>query len=150
MEALMNGLVGSFCLIDDFRKVFEPAWTKGLIANDSGVGDRGIGIDDLGHCVSSDALSAIQGLLFDLRPSLFAAAVPASAPLSTMHGAVAPMRRGVGCIVRVAQRPMRGVFLVDSTPLAVCDNLGIRYQRVFAGYAACSKREVVPEFQTIS
>jgi hypothetical protein len=33
MEALLNGLVGLFCLIDDFRKVFEPAWTKGLIAN---------------------------------------------------------------------------------------------------------------------
>jgi hypothetical protein len=44
MEAPMESLVGLFRLIDDFRKVFEPAWTKGLIASGQRKRRRATGI----------------------------------------------------------------------------------------------------------
>jgi len=140
----MDSVVALFCLIDDFCKEFEPAWAKRLITSGQRKRQR----------PASIALSELMTLITLFHQTRYRqfkmfylihvqTCLKSEFPhLPSYQRCVALMPR---CAVALAalfeslKGQCSGVSFGDSTPLAVCDNLRIRYHRVFAGYAARGK-----------
>jgi hypothetical protein len=140
----MESLVALYCLVDDFYKIFEPAWTARLMRRGQRKRQRSTGI-------SLSELMTLVILFHQTRYRQFKAfyLTYVHAFLRREFPRLPSYQRCVAllprCVVALAalfeslKGQCSGVSIVDSTPLAVCDNLRIHYHRVFDGYAARGK-----------
>jgi transposase len=140
----MDSLTELFCLIDDFCMKFEPAWHKRLLADGQQQRRRQTRLQ-------LSELMTLAILFHQLRFRQFKTFYLAYAcrflrnefpDLPSYHRCVELMPR---CVVPLAalfdtlKGPCSGMSIVDSTPIAVCDNLRIARHKVFAGLAARGK-----------
>lgn len=140
----MDSLTELFCLIDDFCQGFEPEWEKHLLENDHKKRKRAASL-----CMSE--LMTLAVLFHQLRFRQFKSFYLAYARrflraefpgLPSYQRCLELMPR---CIVPLSalfegvKGECTGITILDSSPLAVCDNLRIARHRVFAGIAARGK-----------
>jgi hypothetical protein len=140
----MDRLRELFCLIDDFCMKFEPAWHKRLLADGQQHRRRQTRLQ-------LSELVTLAVLFHQLRFRQFKTFYLAYAcrflriefpDLPSYHRCVELMPR---CVILLAalfdtlKGPCSGISIMDSTPIAVCDNLRIARHKVFAGLAARGK-----------
>jgi len=140
----MDSLTELFCLIDDFCQVFEPAWEKRLLAEGHRKRRRQASL-------SLSELMTLAVLFHQLRYRQFKSFYLCHAlrflrnefpKLPSYQRCVELMPR---CIVPLSalfdtlKGQCTGITILDSSPLAVCDNLRIYRHRVFAATAARGK-----------
>jgi len=140
----MDSLTEVFCLIDDFCQVFEPEWEKHLLANGRKKRRRPTSL-----CLSE--LMTLAVLFHQLRFRQFKSFyllhaqryLRAEFPglpsyqrcLELLPRCVVPL----SALFEVVKGECTGITILDSSPIAVCDNLRIARHRVFAGIAARGK-----------
>jgi transposase len=137
----MDKLTEVFCLIDEFCQAFEPEWEKHLLAAGHKKRRRAASL-------SLSELMTLAVLFHQLRFRQFKSFYNAYARrflqaefpgLPSYQRCVELMPR---CIVPLSalfdalKGQCTGISILDSSPLAVCDNLRIYRHRVFAGDAA--------------
>lgn len=94
-----------------------------------------VGTDDPSCTVSLAALPAIQELLSFLCATVSALGVSQPAQLSPLPRCAVPL----SALFEHLRGRCTGITILDSSPLAVCDNLRIPRHRVFAKVAARGK-----------
>jgi hypothetical protein len=140
----MESLTELFCLIDDFCVQFEPAWNKRLLTDGQKHRRRQTRLQ-------LSELMTLAVLFHQLRFRQFKTFYLAYVcrflrkefpDLPSYHRCVELMPR---CAIPLAglfdtlKGQCSGISIVDSTPIAVCDNLRIPRHKVFAGLAARGK-----------
>ena len=140
----MDSLTELFCLIDDFCLKFEPAWNKRLLGDGQKHRRRQTRLQ-------LSELMTLAVLFHQLRFRQFKTFYLAYVcrflrqefpNLPSYHRCVELMPR---CAIPLAalfdtlKGQCSGISIVDSTPIAVCDNLRIPRHKVFAGLAARGK-----------
>lgn len=140
----MDSLVELFCLIDDFCKEFEPLWKRHLLTQGQKKRWRGCSL-------SLSELMTLVVLFHQLRHRQFKlfyldyvcrhlrAEFPHLPSYSRMIELMPRCAAPLAALFDVLKGCCTGLSIVDSTPLAVCDNLRIRRHRVFRGVAARGK-----------
>jgi len=140
----MDSLTELFCLIDDFCQTFEPEWERRLLADGQKKRRRPA-------TLSLSELMTLAVLFHQLRYRQFKSFylsyavrfLRAEFPgLPSYHRCLELMPRcAVPLSALFAQLKGRctGITIVDSSPIAVCDNLRISRHRVFAKVAARGK-----------
>lgn len=140
----MDSLTGMFCLIDDFCQTFEPEWDKRLLASGGKKRRRAASL-----CLSE--LMTLAVLFHQLRFRQFKSfyLLHAQRFLRAEFPGLPSYQRCLEllprCIVPLSalfeavKGECPGISILDSSPLAVCDNLRIARHRVFAGIAARGK-----------
>ena len=140
----MDSLTEVFCLIDDFCQVFEPEWEKHLLAN-----GRKKRLRPTSLCLSE--LMTLAVLFHQLRFRQFKSfyLVYAQRYLRAEFPGLPSYQRCLELLPRcvvplsalfdVVKGECTGITILDSSPIAVCDNLRIARHRVFAGIAARGK-----------
>jgi transposase len=140
----VDSLTELFCLIDDFCQAFEPAWEKRLLAAGQKKRQRATSL-----CLSE--LMTLAVLFHQLRFRQFKSFyllyarrfLRAEFPglpsyqrcLELMPRCIVPL----SALFDAVKGECTGISILDSSPLAVCDNLRIARHRVFAGIAARGK-----------
>jgi hypothetical protein len=140
----VDSLTELFCLIDDFCQAFEPEWSRHLLEEGNKKRCRPASL-----CRSE--LMTLAVLFHQLRFRQFKSFYLAYARrflraefpglpsyqrcLELMPRCIVPL----SALFEAVQGKWTGITIVDSTPLAVCDNLRIARHRVFAGIAARGK-----------
>lgn len=140
----MESLTEVFCLIDDFCQVFEPEWEKHLLANGQKKRRRQGSL-----CLSE--LMTLAVVFHQLRFRQFKSfyllyalrVLRADFPglpsyqrcLELMPRCIAPL----SALFDSVKGQCTGISIIDSSPLAVCDNLRISRHRVSGGVAARGK-----------
>lgn len=132
----MDSLTEMFCLIDDFCQAFEPEWEKRLLADGRKKRQRAASL-----CLSE--LMTLAVLFHPLRFRQFKSfyLLYAQRCLRAEFPALPSYQRCrellPRCIVPLSALfdavKGEGTGILDSSPLAVCDNLRIARHRVFAG-----------------
>jgi transposase len=140
----MDSLTELFCLIDDFCQGFEPEWEKRLLTDGQKKRRRPASL-------SLSELMTLAVLFHQLRYRQFKSFYFSYAlrflrsefpGLPSYHRCVELMPR---CAVPLSalfdqlKGRCTGITILDSSPLAVCDNLRIPRHRVFARIAARGK-----------
>ncbi len=140
----MDNLTELFCLMDDFCKAFEPELERHLLEDGSHHRLRQAGL-------SLSELMTLVVLFHQLRYRQFKCFylwhvcmyLRREFPnLPSYQRCVALMPRcavALAALFECLKGECTGLSIVDSTPLAVCDNLRIRRHRVFAGLAQRGK-----------
>jgi transposase len=143
-EALMDSLTELFCVIDDFCQAFEPEWEKRLLADGHKKRRRAASL-----CLSE--LMTLAVLVHQLRFRQFKSfyLLHAQRYLRAEFPGLPSYQRCLEllprCIVPLSamfeavKGECTGISMLDSSPIAVCDNLRIARHRVFAGIAARGK-----------
>jgi transposase len=143
-EAQMDRLTEVFCLMDDFCQAFEPEWEKHLLANGHKKRQRPASL-----CLSE--LMTLAVLFHQLRFRQFKSfyLLYAQRYLRAEFPGLPSYQRCLELLPRcviplsalfdVVKGACTGITLLDSSPIAVCDNLRIARHRVFAGIAARGK-----------
>lgn len=140
----MDSLTETFCLIDDFCQAFAPEWEKRLLADGHKKRHRAASL-----CLSE--LITLAVLFHQLRFRQFKSFyllhaqryLRAEFPglpsyqrcLELLPRCIVPM----SALFEAVKGECTGISILDSSPLAVCDNLRIARHRVFAGIAARGK-----------
>lgn len=140
----MDSLTETFCLIDDFCQAFEPEWEKRLLADGHKKRHRAASL-----CLSE--LMTLAVLFHQLRFRQFKSfyLLYAQRHLRAEFPGLPSYQRCLEllprCIVPLSalfdtvKGECTGISILDSSPIAVCDNLRIARHRVFAGSAARGK-----------
>jgi transposase len=140
----MDSLTELFCLIDDFCQAFEPEWEKRLLADGHKKRRRAA-------CLCLSELMTLAVLFHQLRFRQFKCfyLLYAQRHLCAEFPALPSYQRCLEllprCIVPLSalfdavKGQCTGISMLDSSPIAVCDNLRIARHRVFAGIAARGK-----------
>lgn len=140
----MDSLTEMFCLIDDFCQAFEPEWEKRLLVDGHKKRRRAASL-----CLSE--LMTLAVLFHQLRFRQFKSfyLLHAQRYLRAEFPGLPSYQRCLEllprCIVPLSalfeavKGQCTGISIVDSSPVAVCDNLRIARHRVFAGIAARGK-----------
>lgn len=140
----MESLTELFCLMDDFCKEFEGELKKHLLENGQKTRHRATGL-------SLSEMMTLVVLFHQLRYRQFKAfyihhvrqSLSREFPNAPSYTrAVALMPRcalALSALFQTLKGQCTGVSIVDSTPLAVCDNLRIKRHRVFKGIAQRGK-----------
>jgi transposase len=140
----MDSVTELFCLIDDFCQAFEPEWEKRLLTTGRKKRQRPASL-----CLSE--LMTLAVLFHQLRFRQFKSFyllyalrfLRAEFPglpsyqrcLELMPRCIVPL----SALFEAIKGQCTGITLLDSSPIAVCDNLRISRHRVFAGIAARGK-----------
>lgn len=140
----MDSLTETFCLIDDFCQAFAPEWEKRLLVDGHKKRRRATSL-----CLSE--LMTLAVLFHQLRFRQFKSFyllyaqryLRAEFPglpsyqrcLELLPRCIVPM----SALFDAVKGECTGISILDSSPLAVCDNLRIARHRVFAGIAARGK-----------
>lgn len=140
----MDSLTELFCMTDDFCKAFEPEWEKRLLEGGHKKRMRAGGL-------SLSELMALVVLFHQLRFRQFKSFYQAYAQrflrtefpgLPSYQRFVELMPRTIvplSALFKTLQGQCTGISIIDSTPIAVCDNLRISRHKVFAGIAERGK-----------
>lgn len=140
----MDSLTELFCRIDDFCIAFEPAWEQHLLADGQRHRRRHASLE-------LSELMTLVVLFHQLRFRQFKSFYLAYACrfLRREFPSLPSYQRCIELLPRCAvplaalfntlKGQCSGVSIVDSTPIAVCDNLRISRHKVFAGLAARGK-----------
>lgn len=140
----MDNLTELFCMMDDFCKEFEPAWSAHLISNGKRHRNRAAG-------VSLSELMTLVVLFHQIRYRQFKlfylhhvrCYLRQEFPhLPSYQRCVELMPRcaaALAALFELLKGDCTGVSIADSTPIAVCDNLRISRHRVFSGLAKRGK-----------
>lgn len=140
----MDSLTETFCLIDDFCQAFEPEWDKRLLTTGRKKRQRPTSL-----CLSE--LMTLAVLFHQLRFRQFKSfyLLHAQRYLRAEFPGLPSYQRCLEllprCIVPLSalfdavKGQCTGISILDSCPIAVCDNLRIARHRVFAGIAARGK-----------
>lgn len=140
----MDSLTETFCLIDDFCQAFVPEWEKRLLADGHKKRRRAAS-----PCLSE--LMTLAVLFHQLRFRQFKSfyLLHAQRYLRAEFLGLPSYQRCLEllprCIVPLSalfdavKGECTGITILDSSPIAVCDNLRIARHRVFAGIAARGK-----------
>jgi transposase len=140
----MDSLTEMFCLLDDFCQAFEPEWEKRLLAEGRKKRRRPASL-----CLSE--LMTLAVLFHQLRFRQFKSfyLLHAQRYLRAEFPGLPSYQRCLEllprCIVPLSalfdavKGQCTGISILDSSPIAVCDNLRIARHRVFAGIAARGK-----------
>lgn len=140
----MESLTETFCLIDDFCQAFEPEWERRLLADGHKKRRRGASL-----CLSE--LMTLAVLFHQLRFRQFKSfyLLYAQRHLRTEFPGLPSYQRCLEllprCIVPLSvlfdavKGECTGIRILDSSPIAVCDNLRIMRHRGFARIAARGK-----------
>jgi len=140
----MDSLTELFCLIDDFCQAFEPEWEKRLLADGKKKRQRPASL-----CLSE--LMTLAVLFHQLRFRQFKSFYLLYAQrflhrdfpglpsyqrcLELLPRCIVPL----SALFDVVKGNCTGITILDSSPIAVCDNLRITRHRVFGGIAARGK-----------
>lgn len=140
----MDSLTETFCLIDDFCQAFEPEWEKRLLSDGHKKRQRAASL-----CLSE--LMTLAVLFHQLRFRQFKSFYLLYAQrylrpefpglpsyqrcLELLPRCIVPM----SALFEAVKGECTGISILDSSPIAVCDNLRIARHRVFAGIAARGK-----------
>jgi transposase len=140
----MESLTELFCLMDDFCQVFEPEWKKHILTTGERQRDRAASL-----CLSE--LMTLTVLFHQLRFRQFKAfyfhylkpflraefpSLPSYQRLVELLPRTLP---ALSALFHQLKGQCTGVSIVDSTPIAVCDNLRIKRHKVFADLAQRGK-----------
>ncbi len=140
----MNSLTELFCLIDDLCQSFEPEWKKRLLADGQKKRRRLASL-------SLSELMTLTVLFHQLRYRQFKSFYLSYAlrflrsefpSLPSYHRCLELMPRcavPLSALFEQLKRRCTGITILDSSPLAVCNNLRISRHRVFAKVAARGK-----------
>lgn len=140
----MDSLTETFCLIDDFCQAFEPEWEKRLVADGHKKRRRAASL-----CLSE--LMTLAVLFHQLRFRHFKSfyLLHAQRFLRAEFPGLPSYQRCLELLPRCSvplsalfealKGECTGISILDSSPIAVCDNLRIARHRVFAGIAARGK-----------
>lgn len=140
----MDSLVDVFCVIDDFCKEFEPVWKQHLLTQGRKKRARA-------SVLSLSELMTLVVLFHQLRHSQFKlfylgyvcrhlrAEFPHLPSYSRMVELMPRCAAPLAALFELLKGRCTGLSIVDSTPIAVCDNLRIRRHRVFRALAARGK-----------
>lgn len=140
----MDSLVELFCVIDDFCQEFEPLWRRHLLTQGQKKRWRQ-------SALSLSELMTLIVLFHQLRHRQFKrfyldyacrhlrAEFPHLPSYSRLVELMPRCAAPLAALFDVLKGRCTGLSIVDSTPLAVCDNLRIRRHRVFRGLAARGK-----------
>lgn len=143
----MESLTEVFCLMDDFCQTFEPEWEKRLLANGTKKRRRGASL-----CISE--LMTLAALFHQLRFRQFKSFYLSyarrflQAAFPTLPSYQRCLELLPRCIVPLSALFQRlkekctGITILDSSPIAMCENLRIPRHRVFAGIAARGKSSI--------
>lgn len=143
-EAPMSALLHMFCDIDDFCKLFEPAFEEHLL--ESGTHQRRrrpqLSLSEIMtilvhfHRTSYRTFKAYYtGHVLKHLRGHFPGLVSYQRFIELMPRALVPL----ACYLHSCRGRATGIAFVDSTPLAVCRNQRIHQHRVFKGSAARGK-----------
>lgn len=140
----MDSLTELFCQIDDFCQTFEPEWDQHLLANGRKKRRRPA-------CLCLSELMTLAVLFHQLRFRQFKSFyllyarrfLRADFPglpsyqrcLELLPRCIVPL----SALFDTVKGQCTGISMIDSSPIAVCDNLRISRHRVFAGIAARGK-----------
>jgi hypothetical protein len=140
----MDSLVELFCLIDDFCQEFEPHWKRHLLTQGQKKRWRR-------SALSLSELMTLIVLFHQLRHRQFkrfyldyvcrhlGAEFPHLPSYSRLVELMPRCAAPLAALFELLKGRCTGLSILDSTPLAVCDNLRIRRHRVFRGLAARGK-----------
>lgn len=140
----MDSLVELFCLVDDFYKEFEPIWKRHLLTQGQKKRWRG-------SAISVPELMTLAVLFHQLRHRQFkrfyldyvCRHLRKEFPHLPSYGRVVELMprcsAPLAALFETLKGCCTGLSIVDSTPIAVCDNLRIKRHRVFRGLAERGK-----------
>lgn len=140
----MESLTEVFCLIDDFCMGFEPGWNQHLLQSGHKKRSRP-------SCLCLSELMTLAVLFHQLRYRQFKSfyLTYARAHLGWAFPGLPSYQRCLELMPRIIV-PMTvlfdrlkgactGISIIDSSPLAVCDNLRIKRHRVFSQFGTLGK-----------
>lgn len=140
----MDNLTEIYCLMDDFCKEFEPWLNRHLLANGQCKRIRAAGL-------SMAELMTLVILFHQIRYRQFKAfylyhvcmhlrrEFPGLPSYNRCLELLPRCAAALAALFEVLKGRCTGISIVDSTPLAVCDNLRIKRHRVFKGIAQRGK-----------
>lgn len=140
----MESLTELFCFLDDFCKTFESQWKQSLL-------EQGLQKRQRSTCLSLSEMMTFVILFHQLRYRQFKmfyewhirkflhSEFPNAPSYQRCLELLPRCIVGLTALFEQVKGQCTGISIIDSTPLAVCDNHRIHSHKVFAGMAARGK-----------
>jgi transposase len=140
----MESLTELFCLIDDFCITFEPEWEKRLLSDGREKRRRRASLC-LGELMTLTVLfhqlrfRHFKSFYLAYAKRFLKAEFPTLPSYSRCIELMPRCAAGLAALFEALKGRCTGISIVDSTPIAVCDNLRIARHKVFQAIAARGK-----------